>query len=54
MVIDAAKDRADKLADNFSVPAVYDLSRPSTDDVDAVHVCVPSIHAKLGTMVAGG
>jgi len=54
VVIDAAKDRADKLADEFGVPAVYDLGEAlKRDDVDAVHVCVPSgLHAKLGTMVA--
>lgn len=54
VVIDAARDRADKLAAEFGVPAVYDLSEAlKRDDVDAVHVCVPSgLHAKLGTIVA--
>jgi UDP-N-acetyl-2-amino-2-deoxyglucuronate dehydrogenase len=54
VVIDAARDRADKLASEYGVPAVYDLAEAlKRDDVDAVHVCVPSgLHAKLGTMVA--
>ncbi len=54
VVIDAAHDRADKLAAEFGVPAVYDLGEAlKRDDVDAVHVCVPSgLHAKLGAIVA--
>ncbi|NPV08671.1 MAG: Gfo/Idh/MocA family oxidoreductase [Anaerolineae bacterium] len=54
LVIDSARERADALAAEYGVPAVYDLSEAlQRHDVDAVHVCVPSgLHAKLGTMVA--
>ncbi|MHB0876225.1 MAG: Gfo/Idh/MocA family protein [Anaerolineae bacterium] len=54
VVIDSFEDRAQQLASKFGVAAEKDLATAlKRDDIDAVHVCVPSgLHAKLGTIVA--
>jgi len=54
VVIDSVEDRAQQLAAKHGAAAEKDLAVAlKRDDIDAVHVCVPSgLHAKLGTIVA--